>query len=153
MFVVSFRLLAVTELILILHCETTNVVSVVEKRVKHDADFVHVSRIFARRSTLTHRLQLYNLGLTELPCELFRMKNLRRLDLARNHICSLPSEIAHLMKLEELDVRLSKRLDRGLTKSYGVSGLRQPAGVSSARARSADQSEGALRAALEADGS
>jgi hypothetical protein len=93
------------------------------------------------------------MGLTEVPSELFRMENVEELDLSNNKLCSLPSEIAHLMKLEELDVRLSKRLDRGLTKSYGVSGLRQPAGVSSARARSADQSEESRRAALEADGS
>jgi hypothetical protein len=56
------------------------------------------------------------MGLTELPSELFRMKNLRRLDLSFNKLCSLPSEIAHLTTLEQLWVRLSKRLDRDLTQ-------------------------------------
>jgi hypothetical protein len=93
------------------------------------------------------------MGLTEVPSELFRMKTLTQLWLNYNKLCSLPSEIAHLAALEVLDVRLSKRLGRDLTKSHGVSGLQQPAHISSARARSADQSEGALRAALEADGS
>ena len=56
------------------------------------------------------------MGLTELPFELFCMKNLRRLDLYNNNLCSLPSEIAHLMTLKQLIVRLSKRFDRDLTK-------------------------------------
>jgi hypothetical protein len=93
------------------------------------------------------------MGLTEVPSELFRMKDLKELYLNSNNICSLPREIAHLTTLEELWVRLSKRLDRALTKSHGVSGHGQPAHVSSARARSADQSQEALRAALDADGS
>jgi hypothetical protein len=93
------------------------------------------------------------MGLTEVPCELFRMKNVKRLWLYNNKLCSLPIEIAHLTTLEWLNVRLSKRFDRDLTKSYVVSGRAQPAHVSSARARSADQSQDALRAALEADGS
>jgi leucine-rich repeat protein SHOC2 len=93
------------------------------------------------------------MGLTELPSELFRMKNVTHLWLNNNNLCSLPSEIAHLAMLEILYVRLSKRLDCDLTKSRVVSGRPQPAHVSSARARSADQPQGALRAALEADGS
>jgi hypothetical protein len=93
------------------------------------------------------------MGLTEVPCELFRMKNLKRLNLANNNLCSLPSEIARLTTLEVLYVRLSKRFDRDLTKSHVVSGRREHAHVSSARTRSAEQSEGALRAALDADGS
>jgi hypothetical protein len=93
------------------------------------------------------------MGLKEVPSELFRMKNLKTLWLDYNHLCSLPSEIAHLTTLEQLSVRLSKRLDRDLTKSHFVSGLRQPAHVPSARARSADQSGVDQRAALEADGS
>ena len=107
----------------------------------------------ARRSALTHRLQLLSMGLTEVPSELFRMKNLKRLYVDNNNLCSLPSEIALLAKLERLNVRLLKRLDRDLTKSHIVSGLQQPAHVTSARARSADQSEDAFCAALEADGS
>jgi hypothetical protein len=53
------------------------------------------------------------MGLTEVPSELFRMKNVKQLWL-NNNLCSLPRAIAHLAKLEELDVRLSKRLDCGL---------------------------------------
>jgi hypothetical protein len=53
-----------------------------------------------------------NMGLTEVPCELFRMKNLKRLLLSVNNLCSLPSEIAQLTVLEALNVRLLKRLDR-----------------------------------------
>jgi hypothetical protein len=135
---------------LILRCKTTK--GVVEERVKHDAEFVSVRRRFARRSALTHR-QLSEMGLTEVPSELFRMTNVKTLWLHNNNLCSLPSEIALLAKLERLNVRLLKRLDRDLTKSHIVSGLQQPAHVTSARARSADQSEDAFCAALEADGS
>jgi hypothetical protein len=60
------------------------------------------------------------MGLTEVPCELFRTKNLKTLDLYDNNLCSLPSEIALMTMLETLYVRLSKRLDRDLTKSHGV---------------------------------
>jgi hypothetical protein len=56
------------------------------------------------------------MGLTELPSELFRMKNFKELWLSNNKLCSLPSEIAQLTALEELWVRLFKRLDRGLIK-------------------------------------
>ncbi len=56
----------------------------------------------------------------EVPVELFRMKNVRVLWLGNNNLSSLPSEIAQLTTLEWLIVRLSKRLDRDLTKSHGV---------------------------------
>jgi Leucine-rich repeat (LRR) protein len=46
--------------------------------------------------------------LTEVPSELFRMKNVKRLFLFNNTLCSLPSEISHLTTLENLGVRLSK---------------------------------------------
>jgi Leucine-rich repeat (LRR) protein len=59
--------------------------------------------------SLTHRLQLQGMSLAELPSELFRMKNVKTLDLAINKLCSLPSEIAHMTTLEGLYVRLSKR--------------------------------------------
>jgi hypothetical protein len=55
--------------------------------------------------------------LTDVPCELFRMKNLKRLSLSCNNLCSLPNEIAHLATLEQLWVRFSKRLDRHVTKA------------------------------------
>jgi Leucine-rich repeat (LRR) protein len=42
------------------------------------------------------------MGLTELPCELFSMKNVKLLCLNNNNLCSLPSEIAHLKTLERL---------------------------------------------------
>ena len=58
------------------------------------------------------------MGLSEVPSELFRMKNLKGLYLESNKLCSLPSEIAHLTTLETLWVRLLKRLDRELTKSH-----------------------------------
>jgi Leucine-rich repeat (LRR) protein len=60
------------------------------------------------------------MGLMEVPAELFRMKNVRVLWLGNNNLSSLPSEIAQLTTLEWLIVRLSKRLDRDLTKSHGV---------------------------------
>jgi hypothetical protein len=65
------------------------------------------------------------MGLTEVPCELFRMKNVKTLDLYNNNLCSLPSEIARLTTLEVLSVRLLKGLDRDLTKSHIV--FRSPA--------------------------
>jgi Leucine-rich repeat (LRR) protein len=49
------------------------------------------------------------MGLTEVPSELFRKKNVKELYVHDNFLCSLPSEIAHLATLEELWVRLSKR--------------------------------------------
>jgi hypothetical protein len=50
------------------------------------------------------------MGLTEVPSELFRMKNVvKELWLFNNNLCSLPSEIAHMITLERLIVRLSKR--------------------------------------------
>jgi Leucine-rich repeat (LRR) protein len=49
------------------------------------------------------------MGLTELPSELFRMKNVKSLFFHDNYLCSLPSDVAHLTTLEELSVRLSKR--------------------------------------------
>jgi internalin A len=53
-----------------------------------------------------------SMGLMELPTELFRMKNLGKLFLNNNKLCSLPSDIAHMTTLEELRVRVLKRLDR-----------------------------------------
>jgi Leucine-rich repeat (LRR) protein len=48
------------------------------------------------------------MGLTELPSELFQMKNVKQLYLYDNNLGSLPSEIAQLTVLEELFVRLSR---------------------------------------------
>jgi hypothetical protein len=82
------------------------------------------------------------------------MKNVNFLLLSDNKLCSLPSDIAHMETLATIYVRLSKRLDHDLTTAMLLlSGRRQPARVSSARARSADQSQDARCAALEADGS
>ena len=53
--------------------------------------------------------QLSGMGLTELPSELFRMKNVKFLYLSNNNLCSLPSDIAHITTLEDLWVRFSKR--------------------------------------------
>jgi hypothetical protein len=58
------------------------------------------------------------MGLTELPSELFCMKNLNTIWLNDNKLCSLPSDIALLTKLEWLYVRFRfwKRLDGHLTR-------------------------------------
>jgi hypothetical protein len=56
------------------------------------------------------------MGLTEVPSELFRMKNVKRLYLTNNNLCSLPSDIAHLAMLNTLLVWLSKQSDHDLTK-------------------------------------
>jgi Leucine-rich repeat (LRR) protein len=58
-----------------------------------------------RALTRTHRLKLGAMDLTEVPSELYLMKNLKRLHLSNNKLCSLPSEIAQLKKLDELRVR------------------------------------------------
>jgi Leucine-rich repeat (LRR) protein len=55
------------------------------------------------------------MGLTEVPSELFRMKNVKNLLLDINMLCSLPSEIAHLSTLDTFIVRLSKRSYHDLT--------------------------------------
>jgi Leucine-rich repeat (LRR) protein len=91
---------------LILCCTTTN--GVVEERVKQDANKVIVRRRLLCTplgSQLTFRLQLCDMGLTELPVELFRMTNVKELFLFVNSLCSLPSEFAQLTALEELGVR------------------------------------------------
>jgi hypothetical protein len=128
---------------LILRCKTAEQ-DVVEERVTHDAEEVYVRRRHLRLSTLLSprslHLQLNNMGLVELPSELLRMKNLKTLWLHANNLCSLPSEIAHLETLEFLFVRRSKRFDRHLTTRL-VLGREQQAQVSSARARSTDQSQ------------
>jgi Leucine-rich repeat (LRR) protein len=46
---------------------------------------------------------------TELPSALFRMKNVKELNIANKNLCSLPSGIAQMTTLEGLYVRLSKR--------------------------------------------
>jgi hypothetical protein len=60
---------------LILRCKKTK--GVVERRVELDAELVQVSRRFARH--LTHTLKIYSMGLTEVPSELLRMKNVKEL--------------------------------------------------------------------------
>jgi Leucine-rich repeat (LRR) protein len=55
------------------------------------------------------------MGLTEVPSELLRMKNVKTLYLHTNNLCSLPSELAHLATLEELHVRSLKQFHRDLT--------------------------------------
>ncbi len=60
----------------------------------------------AQLSYIVSRLQLNNMGLMEVPSEMFRMKNLTQLYLNNNNLCSLPSEIAQLTVLEGLYVRL-----------------------------------------------
>ena len=47
-----------------------------------------------------------SMGLTEVPSELFRLKNVKILWLYNNNLCSLPSEIAPMTTLEWLWVRL-----------------------------------------------
>jgi Leucine-rich repeat (LRR) protein len=49
------------------------------------------------------------MDLTEVPSELFRMKNVKQLWLFNSNLCSLPGDIAQLTTLEGLFVRLSKR--------------------------------------------
>ncbi len=97
--------------------------------------------------------QLSFSDLTEVPPELLRMTNIRTLRLDGNRICSLPKEIAHLTKLKELWVRECQRWFARSDRKATCVGLQQRAHVSSARARSADKSQVALRAAIEAGGS
>jgi Leucine-rich repeat (LRR) protein len=94
-----------------------------------------------------------NMGLTELPFELFRLKNVKKLYLNSNNLCSLPSEIAHLATLETLSVRLSGLSDRDLTLRRVLSGQPQPAHVPASGNRPAYRARDALRAKLELSGS
>ena len=55
------------------------------------------------------------MGLTEVPCELFRMKNLKQLALFNNQLMSLPPELGLLTNLKGLFVRHSTHMDRNLT--------------------------------------
>jgi Leucine-rich repeat (LRR) protein len=57
------------------------------------------------------------MGLREVPCELFRMRDVKSLNLHINDLCSLPKEIAHMTKLTFFSVRRLKQYDRGLTKA------------------------------------
>jgi Leucine-rich repeat (LRR) protein len=55
--------------------------------------------------------QLSNVGLTEVPSELFGLKSvLKTLALNNNSLCSLPSDIARLQTLLQLDVRAALEL-------------------------------------------
>jgi hypothetical protein len=93
----------VTELVL--RCQTTG--GVVERRFKRDDECV-VSRSTSLRSALgfgSHFFQLWNMGLTEVPSALFRVANMKSLHLDRNNLCSLPSKVALLTRLEWLNVR------------------------------------------------
>jgi Leucine-rich repeat (LRR) protein len=58
------------------------------------------------------------MGLTEVPSELFRMKDVKTLVLGNNDLCSLPSEITLLATLELLFVRSSKRSGHDLTTCF-----------------------------------
>jgi leucine-rich repeat protein SHOC2 len=60
------------------------------------------------------------MGLTEVPSELFRMKNVNNLGLGDNNLCSLPSYIAHLEMLDTLYVRRLKTRGRDLTQKARV---------------------------------
>jgi Leucine-rich repeat (LRR) protein len=54
------------------------------------------------------RLQLSNMGLIEVPTDLFRVKHVTSLALVSNKLCSLPSEISALTKLDSLHVRYAE---------------------------------------------
>ena len=54
------------------------------------------------RETGATKLYLSNQGLTELPTELFQLKNLNVLDLSNNQLASLPLELFQLANLKSL---------------------------------------------------
>lgn len=56
--------------------------------------------------------------LTVFPKEIFRFKNLKRLNLKNNHLSSLPAKITTLNKLERIDLSNNwfKKLPQGLDK-------------------------------------
>ena len=51
---------------------------------------------------LVTKLTLVTKNLTTLPPEIWKLKNLKALDLGRNQLTTLPKEIGNLTKLEEL---------------------------------------------------
>lgn len=88
---------------LVLRCQTTG--GVVERRFKRDDECV-VSRSLCSGLQFTlFVFQLWNMGLTEVPSALFRVANMKSLHLDRNNLCSLPSKVALLTRLEWLNVR------------------------------------------------
>jgi hypothetical protein len=95
----------------VLHCKTTE--GVVEQRFKRNADKIIVRLVLHRRSASHHIVvKLADMGLTEVPSDLFQITTVRYLRLYCNQLCSLPSQVGQLTRLVTLDVRHSKRLDR-----------------------------------------
>lgn len=75
-------------------------------------------RIAEARRTNSPRLNLSNLGLTELPPELFELTNLRVLWLSDNQLRSLPPEIGALRQLARL--RLNRNQLAALPPEFGA---------------------------------
>lgn len=53
-------------------------------------------------------LSIFNCGLTTFPCEILRIKSLKRLAFRRNKLNDLPKNIGFLSNLEWLDLRLNE---------------------------------------------
>ena len=81
------------------------------------------------------------MGLTELPSELFHIKNLK-IYLNNNNLCSLPSEIAHLAMLEWLYVRLSRLINLDLTHGRAFRSVTTSSRPCQKKAASCDSSSG-----------
>jgi Leucine-rich repeat (LRR) protein len=88
----------------ILRCQMTR--DVIDVRVRLDDQEVDVSTrlLFLCLSPLTTFFKLSCMFLTTVPVELFLMTNLRQLDMSKNELCELPSEIGDLARLERLNV-------------------------------------------------
>jgi hypothetical protein len=92
---------------LLLRCSTTS--GIVEKRVQRDSVDVSVSAAVVVASfahtTPSSSFQLSDMGLTEVPSDLFLLTDCEQLFLFNNCLCSLPSDIWRLTKLSMLSVR------------------------------------------------
>ena len=66
-----------------------------------------MSKIFIPSPNIS-KLDLSNQNLTQIPSEIFALKNLKSINLSNNNISTIPPDIVNLKRLEKLDVSNNK---------------------------------------------